>query len=254
MKKIIGCSFILAALLFGLSLSSFADDTVELKWKLPVGAKYVYDFKYDTIYPKNIPNMPETRTSMGGPITIACNGIKANVKWENNYYESILLGKALPPEVLNSMKQTVEDTMDIEGEMKNLLNMYFPLPPEPLKKNKPVEQEKEAISSGYKFKGKAVYNYQEAISFQGMDCVKYHFSFEGQPSDVNGYPGKASLIADYDCVFAPDRGIFISVNGKETVKKELPSKNQSRHVFMEENHTTSIQLKSAEYNQDKAKE
>jgi len=272
MKKFIGGAFVAAAILFCLSLNCFAYDLVELKWKFPSGTKYTYDYSQSMTWASGAKTDAKAdgseKMSAEGLMVITCTSEGATLKFNLSPTEAQVAGHEATQEQKDMLSQSYEGPMDSGGRIKQdkysagnnmqlLFDLIFPLPPKGLNVMEPVTQELVNFSSGgiSNLNGEAIYTLKGVRYIGGISCADYHVSCKlktvPDKKKAKTIDIEASLTGEYDCLFAIEHGLFISVEGTGTMNMntEFNSKDNPVQMNMVLSQTTSLKFKSAEYSQ-----
>ena len=270
MKKFIGGTFIAAAILFCMSLNSFAEDVVVLQWKFPSGTKYTYDLSQSMTRSTGAKTDAEADTSAKmsaeGSMVITCTGEDAALKFNLSPTGTGVAGHKMTQEQMDMLSQSYEGPMDSGGRIKQdgyspgnnmllLFDLILPLPPKGLSVMEPLSQDIVISSGGLSdLKGEAVYTLKGISYVGGISCADYHVSckLKAEPDNKKKkIDAVSSLTGEYDCLFAIEHGLFISVEGTGTMEMNAAfnSKDNPVKMNMVLNQTTSLKFKSAEYNQ-----
>ena len=238
----------------------FADDSLALRWQLPQGAKYTYDYSQVITMEMDGKEFPQgagkSFMKVEGPITINCNGTGAMVKLDMRPTSMTIAGNVMPAEQMDAVAKSNEMPMDADGKisqgrylaganMQLLFDMIFPLPKKPLDILQSTSQD--VVSSN--FKGEAVYTLVGVKTVEGMECIAYHVTCRLNSEKQTGGNGleTASIVADYDCLFARERGFFVSVDGTATIKTDYQDNEHPVNTPTVQHHKTSLMMKAAEY-------
>ena len=272
MKKFIGGAFVAAAILFCLSLNCIAYELVELQWKFPSGTKYTYDYSQSMTWASgaktDVKAGGSEKMSAEGLMVITCTGDDATLKFNLSPTQAEIAGHKATQEQMDMLRQSYEGPMDSGGRIKQdkysagnniqlLFNLIFPLPPKGLNVMEPVTQELVNFSSGgiSNLNGEAVYTLNGVRYIGGISCADYHVSCKlknvPDKNKAKTIDTEASLTGEYDCLFAIEHGLFISVEGTGTMNMntEFNSKDNPAQMNMVLSQTTSLKFKSAEYSQ-----
>jgi hypothetical protein len=269
MKKNIGVIFTAAAILFCLSMNSFAGELVELGWKFPAGTKYTYDLNQSMTWSAGgktgAQAGPGAKLGAQGYMVITCNGDDATLKYN---LSPTVPGAEMTEEQRDMLSQSYQGPMGSDGRIKQdrfspggnmplLFDLIFPLPPKSLNVMEPVKQDLVNFSTGgiSNLNGEVVYTLNGVRDVGGISCADYHVSCklktapDGKNTKNTGTT--ASLTGEYDCLFAINHGLFIEVDGTGTMEMNTASDSKDNPVQMNMvlTQTTSLKFESAEYGQ-----
>ncbi len=272
MRRVLWVAAFFAAVL-AFAPDVFAEDSLALKWQLPQGARYSYDYSQEMTMEMDGKDVPQevgnTVVKAEGPLVINCNGNGAVVKYDMRPTQMTVAGREMPPEQMQVAAKSIEMPMDADGnmsrgyysaggDMQPQFDMMFPLPQGPLDTINATTQDFVVSGSGLvpNLKGKAVYTFTGLKTVEGMDCVAYHVTCklktekQKQKQKDSKSIESASFVYEYDCLFARDRGFFVSVDGDTTVTVAMDFKNKEHPMKMSmvQHHKTSLMLTAAEYN------
>lgn len=252
-------AFVLAVL-FAFAPDVFADDSLALKWQLPQGAKYTYDYSQEITVEMDGKDATQgagkSFMKVEGPIIINCNGAGAMVKLDMRPTRMTIAGHVTPAGQMDAVAKSNEMPMDADGRitqgrypaganMQLLFDMIFPLPQKPMDVLQSTSQDVVMPN----LKGEAVYTLVGVRMVEGMECIAYHVACNLKSEKHTGNNGleTSALAADYDCLFAKERGFFVSVDGTATIKTDFQDKERPVNKSTMQRHKTSLKLKAAEY-------
>jgi hypothetical protein len=164
--------------------------------------------------------------------------------------------------------------MDVTGKMYSSSNsaigniqiaydLVFPMPQQPLEVDKTISRDMQVYVNGAaNFIGKAEYTCKGTKVVKGVKCVAYHLSCkleaaEREVGETLKFAVSGKISADYDCLFAVEKGYLVSADGGATVNysmnktKGADVDDQGKPVFKKVSTTQkmkdSLHLKSAEF-------
>lgn len=256
------------AFLFAFVPCTFAGGDAAFRWQLQKGSRYTYDYSEDmvTTIDSGKTRVAKISVNSGGPLTINNNGEDAMALLDVKA-KVIVSRPGMPQRELEAPLKVTEIPFDTSGNIIGsrykpeanfqFFELLFPLPPDTdLGSGRDIVLR--SRSAGMPdFTGKVSYSMAGPRVFAGIDCVAYHVVFNLKAARPAGKRTETSprtdgeLTGEYDCLFSPDRGFFISADGNMTIKVQstLPAKAgepaSTGYVVQYKKH--SLRWKSAEY-------
>ena len=259
--------------------------TDSLRWQFPENAIYTYhidqEMKSVTGGKSGDEEMKqEMSMGMSGTVTITGDGEKGKLRVELSPKFAKIGDQDVDPAQIGAAERTVEAAMGTDGvvidddpvrrqTLQQLMNYIFPLPDRPFKKGKPVTREITMALPGVSpVRGNATYKITKTGRQDEFECVYYHVSMKMKsykpdaketppPEGVRamdiikalGLDGNLNMGGEFDCVFIPERGMFMSVDGvvKIGMKVDGSAEKKGVKISMEQEHNISVGLVSAEY-------
>jgi hypothetical protein len=256
------------AFVFALVPCAFAGGDAAFRWQLQKGARYTYDYNEEMVTTVDSGKTRVVKISVNsdGPLTINNNGKDAMALLDVKS-KVVVSRPDMPEKELEAPLKVTEIPFDTSGNIIGsrykpeanfqFFELLFPLPPDA---NPGSSRDVILVSRSAgmpDFTGKVSYAVVGPRVFAGIDCVAYHVVFNLKAARPAGKRTETSprtdgeLAGEYDCLFSPDRGFFISADGNMTIKvrSDIPGKggepSSTGYVVQYKKH--SLRWKSAEY-------
>ena len=240
MKRVLWAMFVFAAV-FAFASSAFAEDAIQLRWRLPQGAKYTYEYSEQTTITKittpKTPDGGDVSVQADGPIVLLCKGdeadtttelkVKMSVKGKDTAKERKELPVSTTKQLMDATGKIFSSSNSASGNIQIAYDLIFPMPQQSFDANKANSRDVQVYVNGAaNFNGKAEYAYKGTKVVKGVNCIAYHLSCkleaaEREVGEALKFAVSGNIVADYDCLFAVEEGYLVSADGGATISYSM---------------------------------